>query len=66
MVMARIHIICGNCGAGLDDLTLKIQRDHVDFGDRSEDEAVIKCGNCSTLHFLSEYMNRTKQEQPHD
>lgn len=62
MVMARIHIICGNCGADSKQMKLRIERD-VRGGkedDEFSDEAIIICENCSTLHFLKATMPMEK------
>ena len=55
MVMARIHIICGNCGSN-DDWSYEIVKDAQDFGDYFKDDVYMWCGNCGTLHSLSTYM----------
>jgi uncharacterized Zn finger protein len=56
MVMAKLHIICGNCGADKNDLTYTIDP----FGEEIIGEKIIRykpsvhitCENCGTLHFL--------------
>lgn len=56
MVMARLHIICGNCGCN-DDWELRIERDGDDISDAEpafEDAASMVCGNCSTIHNLKD------------
>jgi hypothetical protein len=56
MVMARLHVICGNCGCG-DEWELSIERDGDDISDEEEkfeDTAYLICGNCSTLHNLKD------------
>jgi hypothetical protein len=56
MVMARLHIICGNCGCN-DDWELRIERDGDDVTDdveRYEDAVSMVCGNCSTIHDLKD------------
>ena len=56
MVMARLHVICGNCGCN-DEWTLKIERDGADVTDtlpKFEDSAVMCCGNCATIHDLKD------------
>ena len=62
MVMARIHIICGNCGNGNgDDFEYEINPEGHDFGDDGFKPAVwIWCKNCSTLHDLSEKIPEKK------
>lgn len=62
MVMARIHIICGNCGCN-DQFELEIERDvlYDDDNDLRRDEANLYCKNCSTIHFLTQdYPAKTK------
>ncbi len=62
MVMARLHMICGNCGCN-DMFEHKIHKDFNDYGDGVfTDEVVIACRNCSTLHSLSD--NSELQEEP--
>ena len=50
MVMARLHIICGNCGSN-NNWELNINR----LGDDvSDDSATMTCTNCSTIHDLKD------------
>ena len=66
MVHARIHIICGNCGATIDDMSLVIERDE-DLGREDgalSDSATIRCDNCSTLHFLHNSMRVSGSHVP--
>ena len=53
MVMARLHVICGNCGSS-DMFSYKI--DHDPDGSIAADNNVvrIKCRNCSTIHALED------------
>ena len=46
MVMARLHVICGNCGNGSDF--------------RLDEHKDIHCENCGTIHFLSEVAEKNK------
>ena len=64
MVNARLHIICGNCGDNC-MLEYEIERDYNHMADDTfEDEAVIYCRNCATLHSLSEVLPKaTKNEE---
>lgn len=55
MVMAKIHIICGNCGCN-DMWEASIEKDWNDYGDYSTDGIIMKCNNCSTIHDLTGYM----------
>ena len=62
MVMARLHVICGNCGCN-DDWELRIQRDFDDLTndvERFEDAAHMVCGNCSTIHCLKDNAKTVK------
>jgi hypothetical protein len=62
MVMARLHIICGNCGCN-DDWELRIERDGDDvtfMEPQFEDAASMVCGNCSTIHNLKDNAKSVK------
>lgn len=48
MVNAKLHIICGNCGA---NWGLSLRNDE-------EVGPTIVCSNCSTLHFLETIMDK--------
>jgi uncharacterized Zn finger protein len=62
MAKDRLHIICGTCGAGKEDLSFEIVRDGVDLSDeekyRFEDAVYIWCSNCGTLHDLSNHVKK--------
>jgi hypothetical protein len=66
MVMARLHVICGNCGCN-DMFTFAIDpkghdmTGHIDDSERYEPATYISCGNCATLHDLSDTIKETKQ-----
>lgn len=56
MVMARLYIICGNCGRD-DEWELRISRDGDDITvDKAkfEDSADMVCMNCDTIHDLKD------------
>ena len=55
MVMARLHIICGNCGCN-DELEYKASDRLIDDeGELTESVCVrIMCKNCSTIHSLED------------
>lgn len=54
MVMARLHVICGNCGNGdQKEMHLDHYFEHVDDGDDQQLEVTITCRNCATIHTLS-------------
>ena len=55
MVMANLHLICGNCGS---NKHLSWQSTVADFSDPEDiqpSDIMLACGNCGTLHFLNEY-----------
>jgi hypothetical protein len=54
--MARLHIICGNCGCN-DMWTWKYDPTGHDVSDEEtkfEPSLHLTCGNCSTLHDLDD------------
>ena len=54
MVMARLHLICGNCGCS-DMWEWRHQEKLTDEGELIDDENVyLSCRNCSTLHSLND------------
>lgn len=56
MVMARLHIICGNCGSK-DHLKFRIDLTGKDVSEtipKFEPAVIISCGNCGTLHNLDD------------
>jgi RNase P subunit RPR2 len=55
MVMARLHIICGNCGCN-DEFEYRTFDELVnDDGELSDHVGVsITCKNCSTIHSLED------------
>ena len=57
MVVAKLHIICGNCGCS-DNFDYEVLRDSEDFDDHFEDGVYIKCNNCCTLHLLDTTISR--------
>ena len=63
MVMARLHIICGNCGSN-DMFTHTVSEDYIDPEDSITGPCVyLKCGNCATLHDLDDNApSETKKE----
>ena len=53
MVMARLHLICGNCGCN-DELEWEHQQKEVCEGEVMTDENVsLWCKNCSTIHSIN-------------
>ena len=64
MVMASLHIICGNCGSN-NMLTFKIipeGHDVTSIEPEFEPAVFITCGNCGTLHDLSETIEEVWDE----
>jgi len=62
MVMARLHVICGNCGCN-DEWELRIERDGDDVTKdepKFEDAASMCCGNCGTIHDLKDNAKSVK------
>lgn len=60
MVMASLHIICGNCGSK-DDLTYRIDpRGNCNFDGEEYPAVYISCGNCTTLHNLNDTVDEKK------
>ncbi len=56
MVMAKLHIICGNCGCN-DMFTFSIDLTGHDISDverKFKPAVLIKCRNCSTIHDLND------------
>jgi len=54
MVMAKLHVICGNCGCS-DDFEWSYRKELVIDGDIIDTEEVsLYCANCSTIHALSD------------
>lgn len=51
MVMARLHIICGNCGCN-NMFTYEVKED-----------VYISCANCSTLHNLEDTVKKKKKQK---
>ena len=53
MVMAKLHLICGNCGCN-DDWKWNYVPEEKDGNEIiNEEDVYIKCGNCATLHSIS-------------
>lgn len=64
MVMARLHIICGNCGSN-DEFEFETSFECSDDveGDMY-DEVHIRCNNCGTIHTLSDTIpNRHRKNE---
>lgn len=67
MVNDRLHIICGNCGQDLKEVNMATWQYVTQLKDEKTDEVianadvVICCGNCGTLHFLSNYIKELEE-----
>lgn len=65
MAHSKLHIICGNCGDNT-MMTFHIDPEGLDVSDGDETKyeptVIISCGNCSTIHNLSDNvpMEKTK------
>jgi len=54
MVMARLHVICGNCGSS-DSFEYSHEAQFIDSEDSVEqDYTGLVCRNCSTCHDLND------------
>lgn len=63
MTRARLHIICGNCGCN-DRFQFSIDpqgHDVTDLEPAFEPAVFVTCGNCSTVHDLSDTVPETKE-----
>lgn len=55
MVRARLHIICGNCGAkDMFDYHISVEPDD-EVEDATRQVVYITCNNCNTIHDLEDY-----------
>ncbi len=54
MVMARLHVICGNCGAPASDMSHHVDEELNDIDGELLPAVVIRCNNCGTLHTLED------------
>ena len=57
MVHARLHIICGNCGA----IATNTRDDNYETTDLCREGKYILCDNCGTLHDIEEILPTKKQ-----
>jgi hypothetical protein len=56
MVMARLHVICGNCGCN-DELEWVHRNEIIDDGSGEtlvDEDVSINCKNCATRHSLND------------
>jgi DNA-directed RNA polymerase subunit M/transcription elongation factor TFIIS len=51
MVMARLHVICGNCGNGDKDL---FEWEHKQKTADELETVYVRCLNCVTLHDIND------------
>lgn len=54
MVRARLHVICGNCGCNDEFEWQHIPLEVIDGNVVQDEDVVIECRNCVTLHYLSD------------
>ena len=54
MVMAKLHMICGNCGRNDNWEWEHVPRDVIDGELMAEETVNIWCRNCSTLHSIND------------
>jgi hypothetical protein len=59
MAHAKLHMICGNCGAN-DMFEFEITDDLDDDTDEPTHNVYIFCKNCKTLHDLEDNAEKTK------
>ncbi len=64
MVCARLHVICGNCGAPASELTHHVDEELNDIDGEQLPAVVIRCTNCSTLHVLEDTVAVDKNKMP--
>ena len=64
MVMAKLHIICGNCGS-TGDFEYKHDEHAADAEETTTQyETTITCKNCSTVHWLGDNAKNTNTVRP--
>jgi len=61
MVMAKLHVICGNCGSN-EFLKYEIEPEGHDYDGELRPAVFISCENCTTLHDLSNTVSEKKPE----
>jgi hypothetical protein len=62
MVMARLHLICGNCGSN-DQWEWKYHEKEVCDGEVIADENVhLYCNNCSTIHTINDNAKKLREK----
>lgn len=62
MVMARLHLICGNCGNSK-DFEYKSEDHYCDAEETViQSETTITCKNCSTIHWLNENSDNVNEK----
>ena len=64
MVMAKLHIICGNCGSS-DAFEYKHDEHAADDEETTmQYETTITCKNCATIHWLNDNAKNINTVRP--
>ena len=63
MAYARLHIICGNCGSNnWEEADIELKGRCLD-ADEFAPDVYLSCGNCATIHSLSDYMEVKNEKE---
>jgi len=60
MVMAKLHLICGNCGCN-DDWEWEYVAGKSCDGEVTGENVWLKCGNCTTIHAINDSAVNSKE-----
>jgi len=63
MVMARLHIICGNCGCNDMFGWKHDEREEYECEVMTEEDVSLYCRNCGTIHSLNDNADLAENEQ---
>jgi uncharacterized Zn finger protein len=63
MVMAKLHLICGNCGCD-DEWEWEYihEIDNGEYEDNDPEDIYLWCNNCSTLHSINDNAKKKPEE----
>ena len=64
MVMAKLHIICGNCGALSTEMNHYVDEKLIDIDGEQLPAVVIDCKNCGTMHVLEDTVKVNQKRIP--